>query len=157
MVPSDIELEINNECKTRTKNNFSNVDLTLDSITKFISNLTAEVTAIKNFIMDKSYSLTGSMDRVRTEQIDQTNFMGDVKKIWEENSNKNEIIKTLLENLNTITNSLYKSSDKNIDKIYACGHSRRDEFKIPKHTATIDSHYRNKSVEKEIPIVIKQI
>ena len=43
--------------------------------------------------------------------------MGDAKKISEENSNKNEIIKTLLENLYTIINSLYKSSDKNIDKI----------------------------------------
>ena len=46
-----------------------------------------------------------------------------MKKIWEENSNKNEIIQTLLENLNTITNSLCKSSDKNIDKSYECGHS----------------------------------
>ena len=43
--------------------------------------------------------------------------MGGVKKIWEENSNKNEIIKTLLENLNTITNSLCKSSDKKLIKV----------------------------------------
>ena len=53
--------------------------------------------------------------------------------------------------MNTITNSLYKSSDKNIDKSYECGHSGRDEFKIPKNTVTIGSHYRNKFVEKEIP------
>ena len=46
--------------------------------------------------MNKLYSLSRSIDRVTTEQIDQTSFMGDVKKIWEENSNKNEIIKTLL-------------------------------------------------------------
>ena len=85
VVLSDTEPEINNECKTPTKNSFSNVDLTLNSITKSISNLTAEVTAIKNFIMDELYTLTRSIDRVRTEQIDQTNFMGDVKKIWEEN------------------------------------------------------------------------
>ena len=58
---------------------------------------------------------------------------------------------SLLENLNTITNSLYKSSDKNIDKSYECGHSRRDEFKMPKSTVTIDCHYRNKFAEKEIP------
>ena len=57
----------------------------------------------------------------------------------------------MLENLNTITNSLYKSSDKNIDKSYECGHSRRDEFKMPKSTVTIDCHYRNKFAEKEIP------
>ena len=68
-------------------------------------------------MMDKLYSLSRIIERVRTEQIDQTNFMGDVKQIWEENSNKTVIIKTLLENLNTITNSLYKSLDKNVDKI----------------------------------------
>ena len=68
-------------------------------------------------MMDKLYSLIRIIERVRTEQIDQTNFMGDVKQIWEENSNKTVIIKTLLENLNTITNSLYKSLDKNVDKI----------------------------------------
>ena len=67
--------------------------------------------------MDKLYRLSRIIKRVRTEQIDQTNFMGDVKQIWEENSNKTVIIKTLLENLNTITNSLYKSLDKNVDKI----------------------------------------
>ena len=49
--------------------------------------------------------------------MDQKNFMGDVKNVWEENSNKNEIIKTLPENLNTTTNAVYKSSDKNIVKL----------------------------------------
>ena len=53
---------------------------------------------IKNFIMGELYSLSRSIDHVRTEQIDQTSFMGDVKKIWEENSNKKIIFKTLLEN-----------------------------------------------------------
>ena len=74
-----------------------------------------------------------------------------MKNIREENSNKNEIIKTLRKNLNTITDSLYKSSGKNIDKSYECGYSRGDKFKIPKTTVTSDSHYRNKFVEKEIP------
>ena len=151
VVLPDTDAELNNKRKTPTKDTFSNVDPSLDSITKSISNLTAEVMAIKNFIMYELYSLSRSIDRVRTEQIDQTNFMGDVNKIREENSNKNEIIKTLVENLNTITNSLYKSSDKNIDKSYECGHSRRDEFKIPKNTVTIGSHYINEFVEKEIP------
>ena len=58
-----------------------------------ISNLTTEVMAIKNFIIGELYSLSRSIDCVRSEQIDHTNFMGDVKKIWEENSNKN-VIKT---------------------------------------------------------------
>ena len=76
--------------------------------------------------------------------------MGDVKKIWEESSNKNEIVKSLRENLSTITNSLYKSCDKNIDKSYECGHSCWDKFKIQKNTVTTDSHYRNKFAEKGI-------
>ena len=151
MALSDTEPEINNACDTPTKNTFSNVNQSLDSVTKFISNLTAEVVDIKNFIKDELYSLSRSTDPVRTEQIDQTNFMGVVKKIWDENSNKNEIIKILPKNLNTITNSIYKSSDKNIDKSCECGHSRRDKFKKPKNTVTTDSHYRNKFVEKEIP------
>ena len=68
--------------------------------------------AIKNFTMDKLYRLSRSINRVRTEQKNQKNFMGDVKKIWEENSNKNKIIKIFLGNLNKIANSLYKSSKK---------------------------------------------
>ena len=69
MVLSETEPEVNNECKTPAKNTFSNVDLSLDSITKSISNLTAEVIAIKNFIMDELYSLSRSTDHVRAEQI----------------------------------------------------------------------------------------
>ena len=112
--------------------------------------LTAEVMDIKNFIMDELCSLNRSINRARTEQIDQTNFIGDEKKIWEENWNKNEIIKTFPENLDTITNSFYKSTYKNIDESYECGHSGWDKFKIPTNTVTIDSHYWNKFVEKEI-------
>ena len=103
MVLSDTEPEFNNEYKTPTKDIFSNVDISLDSIMKSISNLSAEVVAIKNLLIDKRYSLSRSIDRVRTEKIDQTNIMGDVKKIWEQNSNKNEIIKTLLKKLITIS------------------------------------------------------
>ena len=96
MALSDTEPEINNACDTPTKNTFSNVNQSLDSVTKSISNLTAEVVDIKNYIKDELYSLSRSIDPVRTEQIDQTDFMGIVEKIWNENSNKNEIIKILL-------------------------------------------------------------
>ena len=96
MALSDTEPEINNACDTPTKNTFSNVNQSLDSVTKSISNLTAEVVDIKNYIKDELYSLSRSIDPVRTEQIDQTDFMGIVEKIWDENSNKNEIIKILL-------------------------------------------------------------
>ena len=47
VVLCDAEPETNNERKTPTKNTFSYVDLSLDSFTKSISNLTAEVMAIK--------------------------------------------------------------------------------------------------------------
>ena len=59
------ELEIDIECKRSTEDNFSNVDLSLDSITKSISNLTAEVMAIKNLIMNELYSLSRSIGRVQ--------------------------------------------------------------------------------------------
>ena len=110
MVLSDTEPEFNNEYKTPTKDIFSNVDISLDSIMKSISNLSAEVVAIKNLLIEEPYSLSRSIDHVKTEQIDQTNFMRGVKKIWEQNSNKNEIIKTLLKKLITISDSFYKSS-----------------------------------------------
>ena len=84
MVLSDTEPEFNNEYKTLTKDIFSNVGISLDSIMKSISNLSAEVVAIKNLLIEEPYSLSRSIDRVRNEQIDQTNFMGDVKKIWEQ-------------------------------------------------------------------------
>ena len=44
--------------------------------------------------------------------------------------------------MNAIIYSLYKSSDKNIDKSYECG---------PKNTVTIESRYTNKFIEEEIP------
>ena len=81
MVLSDTDPEFNNEYKTPTKDIFSNVDITLDSIMKSISNLTAEVVAIKNLIIDEPYSLSRSINRVRTEQTEETSFIGDVKKI----------------------------------------------------------------------------
>ena len=70
VVLPDTDAELNNKHKAPTKNIFPNVDPSLDSITKSVSNLTAEVMAIKNFIMDELYSLGRSIDRVRTEQID---------------------------------------------------------------------------------------
>ena len=82
--------------------------------------------------------------------------MGDVKKIWEENSNKNKIIKTLLESLNTIASFLYKPSDKNIDKSYGCGHSGGDKFKIAKNTAANDSLQRTKCQPHIINLNIDQ-
>ena len=128
MVLSDTDPEFNNEYKTPTKDIFSNVDITLDSIMKSISNLTAEVVAIKNLIIGEPYSLSRSINRVRTEQTEETGFIGDVKKIWEQNSNKNEIIKTLLKKLNT-SQIRFINHHKNVDKSYECGNSRREDLK----------------------------
>ena len=67
VVLCNTEPERDNDFKTLTKDTFSNVDLNLDSITKSISSLKAGVMAIKNFIMDKFYNLSRSIDPVKTE------------------------------------------------------------------------------------------
>ena len=59
VVLCDAEPEINNERKTPIKNTFSYVDLSLDSITKSISNLTAEVMAIKTSSWTNYTALAG--------------------------------------------------------------------------------------------------
>ena len=59
VVLCDAEPEINNERKTPTKNTFSYVDLSLDSVTKSISNLTAEVIAIKTSLWANYTALAG--------------------------------------------------------------------------------------------------
>ena len=59
VVLCDAEPEINNERKTPTKNTFSYVDLSLDSVTKSISNLTAEVMAIKTSLWANYTALAG--------------------------------------------------------------------------------------------------
>ena len=88
VVLSNTEPKTNYECKTLTKDTFSNIDLSLDSVRKSIFNLTTEIMTIKSFIMNELHRLSRSIDRVKTEQIDQTNFMEDVKKVWKENSYK---------------------------------------------------------------------
>ena len=59
VVLCDAEPEINNERNTPTKNTFSYVDLSLDSVTKSISNLTAEVMAIKTSLWANYTALAG--------------------------------------------------------------------------------------------------
>ena len=88
VVLSNTEPKTNHECKTLTKDTFSNIDLSLDSVRKSLFNLTTEIMTIKSFIMNELHRLSRSIDRVKTEQIDQTNFMEDVKKVSKENSNK---------------------------------------------------------------------
>ena len=53
-----------------------------------ILNINAEIMAIKNFVMDELYSFNKTLDRVRTEQCDQTKFMKDMKNLTDENLQK---------------------------------------------------------------------
>ena len=64
----------------------------------------AEIIALKSFVKEELYSLNKNVDRVRTEQCNQTDFMEEMKKMLEESKTKTEIIKMLSENVNTITN-----------------------------------------------------
>ena len=58
--------------------------------------------------MDGLYSISVNLDRVRTEQCDQTKYFAENNKnMWDDIATKNMIIKTLSENLNKITNSCY--------------------------------------------------
>ena len=53
-----------------------------------ILNINAEILGIKNFVMDELYSFNKTLDRVRTEQCDQTKFMKDMKNLTDENHTK---------------------------------------------------------------------
>ena len=65
----------------------------------------AEIIALKSFVKEELCSLSNNVDRVRTEQCNQTDFMEEMKKMLEESKTKTEIIKMLSENVNTITNA----------------------------------------------------
>lgn len=69
--------------------------------------------------------------------------MGDVRQLWEENATNNTVIKILSENLNTVTTSLYKSSNTNTDKSFKRRLSHRYEYKIQNNTAATSSLYQN--------------
>ena len=80
-----------------------------------ILNINAKIMAIKNFVMDELYSFNKTVDRVRTEQCDQTKFMKDMKNLTDENHTKTLIIKTLTENLN-INKEKFITNNQNLNK-----------------------------------------
>ena len=56
--------------------------------------------------MDELYSINVPLDRVRTEQWDQTKYIEEnSNNMWDNIATKNMITKMLSENLNKITNS----------------------------------------------------
>ena len=65
--------------------------------------------------MDELYSINVNLDRVRTEQCDQTKYLEENNNnMWDDIATKNMIIKMLLENLNKTTNSFYNSNDSEL-------------------------------------------
>ena len=61
---------------------------------------------LKSFVMDELYSINFPLDRVRTEQWDQTKYIEEnSNNMWDNIATKNMITKMLSENLNKITNS----------------------------------------------------
>ena len=81
----------------------------------------AEIIALKSFVKEELCSLSNNVDRVRTEQCNQTDFMEEMKKILEESKTKTEIIKTLSGNVNTVTNAyliISENKKSDADELY---------------------------------------
>ena len=106
-------------------------------IKESILNINAELMAIKSFVMDELYSFNKTLDRVRTEQCDQTKLIEEMKNLSNENHTKTLIIKTLSENLNTITkqqNVVNKNLNSNTNQYRNLGNS---DFHYPRRSASI--------------------
>ena len=101
-----------------------------------ILNINAEIMAIKNFVMDELYSFNQTLDRVRTEQCDQTKFMKDMKNLTDENT-KTLIIKILTENMNTINKEKFITNNQNLNKDKCQDSTNNNSFKYPKWFASL--------------------
>ena len=106
-------------------------------IKESILNINAELMAIKSFVMDELYGFNKTLERVRTEQCDQTKLIEEMKNLSNENHTKTLIIKTLSENLNTITkqqNVVNKNLNSNTDQYRNLGNS---DFHYPRRSVLI--------------------
>ena len=66
-------------------------------------------------MIDELYSLNVNLDRVRTEQFNQTKYLEENNKnMWNDIATKNITIEVLSENLHKITNSFYNSNDSDL-------------------------------------------
>ena len=67
--------------------------------------MNTEIIALQSFVKDELYSLSKTIDRVKTEECNQTDFIVEMKKMLKDSKAKTEMIKTLSKNVNTITNA----------------------------------------------------
>ena len=117
--------------------------------------MNAEIMALESFAKDETYSLSKNIDRVRTEQCNQTDFMEEIKKKLEEIKTKTGIIKTLPENVNTVTNayriiSEKKKSDTDKLDIYE-QRTTSNDFREPRRSFKM-LNSKNKTVTEPIKV-----
>ena len=102
-----------------------------------ILNINAELMAIKSFVMDELYGFNKTLDRVRTEQCDQTKLIEEIKNLSNENHTKTLIIKTLSENLNTVTKQQNVINNNKNSNIHQSRNSENSDFQYPRRTSSI--------------------
>ena len=105
-------------------------------IKESILNINVELMAIKSFVMDELYSFNKTLDCVRNEQCDQIKLIEEMNNLSNENHKKTLIIKTLSENLNTITkqqNVVNKNLNSNTNQYRNLGNS---DFHFPRRSAS---------------------
>ena len=127
-----------NTSVSNDESNLSKKQLDELALKESILNINAELMAIKSFVMDELYSFNKTLDRIRTEQCDQTKFIQEMKNLTEENHTKTLIIKTLSDNLNTVT----KQQNRAIDNFNSNTNQFRNfenscDFQNPKKSAPI--------------------
>ena len=61
---------------------------TIENLQNSVLNMNAETIALKRFVKEELYSLNKNVDRVRTKQFNQTDFMEEMKKLLQESKTK---------------------------------------------------------------------
>ena len=82
-----------------------------DNFYEVLDSMKAEFMVLKSFVINELYAINLNIDRVLTEQCDQTEQLGvNSKNMWKVIATKNTFIKLLSENHNQIKNSFYKTN-----------------------------------------------
>lgn len=81
----------------------SSSDNTHECLSKRISDLKAEFSALKSFVIDEFYRINVNLDQVWTEQRDQIEYLEEKNKtMWDDIATKTMIYNMVSENLNKI-------------------------------------------------------